>query len=150
MVNVDVASHSPQIDHLRVEMHKVLEGLHPRSASLPIYSTVTGTRSDELNFNADYWIDNLRKPVLFSDTIRHLFDSGHTTFIEIGPHPVLLSSIQQTLLSRQGEVQLFPSIRRDEPERGVLLGSLGALYTQGFSIAWNKFYPAGGKYIHLP
>ncbi len=31
LVNVDVASHSPQIDHLRVEMHKVLEGLHPRS-----------------------------------------------------------------------------------------------------------------------
>ncbi len=45
---------------------------------------------------------------------------------------------------------MFPSIRRDEPERGVLLESLGALYTQGFSIAWNKLYPAGGKYIHLP
>ena len=150
LVNVDVASHSPQIDHLRSEMYEVLEGLHPQPASLPIYSTVTGARGDELNFNADYWIDNLRKPVLFSDAIGQLLDDGYSIFIEIGPHPVLLSSIQQSLEPHHREIRLLPSLRREEPERQVLLGSLGTLYTEGFSIDWSKLYPNGGKYVNLP
>jgi myxalamid-type polyketide synthase MxaE and MxaD len=150
LVNVDVASHSPQIDHLRSDMYKVLEGLDPQPASLPIYSTVTGAKGNDLNFNADYWIDNLRKPVLFSDAIGQLLDDGCSTFIEIGPHPVLLSSIQQSLKSYHTKVRLLPSIRRDEPERKVLFGSLAALYTEGFSVDWNTLYPNGGKYVSLP
>ena len=90
LVNVDVASHSPQMDHLRSELLKALDGLHPQPARLPIYSTVTGARGDDLTFNAGYWMDNLRKPVLFSDAIGQLLDDGHSTFIEIGPHPILL------------------------------------------------------------
>ena len=150
LVNVDVASHSPQIDHLRTDMYKVLQGLNPQPASLPIYSTVTGAKGNDLNFNSDYWVDNLRKPVLFSDAIDQLLDDGYSTFIEVGPHPVLLSSIQQSLGLHHMEVRLLPSIRRDEPEHKVLLGSLATLYTEGFSIDWKKLYPRGGKYINLP
>ena len=74
----------------------------------------------------DYWMDNLRKPVLFSDAIAQLLDSRHTTFIEIGPHPVLLGSIQQSLDPYHSEVRLLPSMRREEPEREVILGVLGS------------------------
>jgi myxalamid-type polyketide synthase MxaE and MxaD len=150
LVNVDVASHSSQIDKLRPELFNVLDGLHPQAASIPIYSTVTGARADDLNFNADYWIENLRKPVLFSDATGQLLDSGHSVFIEIGPHPILLSSIQQSFQARHREARLLPSLRRDEPERAVMLETLGALYTEGFSIAWNKLFPTGGKYVRLP
>lgn len=150
LVNVDVASHSPQIDSLRSELLKLLQGLQPQTARLPIFSTVTSTRSEHLNFNAEYWIDNLRKPVLFSEAIGQLFHGGHSIFIEIGPHPVLLSSIQQSLQPGQRKVRLLPSLRREEPERQVLLGTLGALYTDGFTIDWNKLYPIGANYVHLP
>jgi myxalamid-type polyketide synthase MxaE and MxaD len=150
LINVDIASHSPQMDHIRSELLQALDGLNPQSARVPFYSTVTGARGDDLIFNAEYWMDNLRKPVLFSDAIGQLRGSGHTTFIEIGPHPILLSSIEQLLQSRYPQVRLLPSLRREEPERKVLLGSLGALYTEGFSIAWNNLYPTIGKYVHLP
>ncbi|RYG01299.1 MAG: type I polyketide synthase, partial [Chitinophagaceae bacterium] len=149
-VNVDVASHSPQIELLRTDVYKALHGLDPQPASLPIYSTVTGARADDLNFNADYWIDNLRKPVLFSDAIGQLLDDGYSTFIEIGPHPVLLSSIQQSSQSGSHKLSLLPSLRREEPERKILLGSLGRLYTEGFSIDWKNVYHSGGKYVNLP
>ncbi|MBZ5859380.1 type I polyketide synthase [Flavihumibacter profundi] len=150
LVNVDVASHSPQMDDLRSELLQALDGLHPQSARISIYSTVTGALGNDLTFDADYWMDNLRKPVLFSDTIGQLLNSGHTTFIEIGPHPILIGAIEQSLQFRYPNVRLLPSLRREEPEREALLGSLGALYTEGFSIAWDKFYPSGGKYVHLP
>lgn len=150
LVNVDVASHSSQMDHLRFELLKSLHRLQPQPSRLPIYSTVTGSRGNDLPFDADYWMDNLRKPVLFSDAIGQLLDEGYSTFIEIGPHPILLGAIQQSIQSRHRNVILLPSLRREEPEREILLRTLGALYTEGFSIAWNKLYPTGGKYVHLP
>jgi len=149
-VNVDVASHSPQMDILRAELLEVLDGLQPQLTKIPIYSTVTGTLADDFSFDASYWMDNLRKPVLFADAIGQLFDDGFSTFIEIGPHPLLLGAIQQSTRALQQEVGLRPSLRREEPEREVLLSTLGALYTKGFTIDWNKLFPTKGKYVHLP
>lgn len=150
LVNVDVASHSPQMDPLRVELLQALEGLRPQSARIPIYSTVTGSRSNDRIFNAGYWMDNLRKPVLFSDAIGQLISGGHSTFIEIGPHPILLGAIKQSLPSGQQEARLLPSLRREEAGPAVLQGTLAALYIEGFSIDWNKVYPSGGNHVQLP
>lgn len=150
LVNVDVASHSPQMDPLRDQLLQELEGLNPVHGSIPFYSTVTGARGDELAFNAEYWVDNLRKPVLFADAVGQLLSSGHTTFVEIGPHPILLGSIEQSLPSRHPKARLLPSMRREEPEREVLLSTLGALFTEGFSVDWQKLYPPPHKYVHLP
>ncbi len=149
-VNVDVASHSPQIDLLRTEMLELLKDIHPRSANIPFYSTVTGSRSDNINFDADYWIDNLRKPVLFSNTIGQLLDNGYSMFIEVGPHPVLLSSIQQSLKPHHRHISLLPSLRREEPEQEIMFKTLAALYTNGFTINWKNIYPDAGKYVLLP
>ncbi|MDN3658658.1 SDR family NAD(P)-dependent oxidoreductase [Ferruginibacter paludis] len=150
LVNADVASHSPQMDHLRTDLLQALNGLHSQAARIPFYSTVTGAPGDHLNFNAEYWMDNLREPVLFSAAIGQLFSSGHSTFIEIGPHPILLGAIEQSIQSRYPNVRLYPSLRREEREREVLLKTLAALYTEGYSIAWNNLFPTGGKYVHLP
>jgi acyl transferase domain-containing protein/acyl carrier protein len=150
LVNVDVASHSPQIDQLRSELLQKLDELHPQPAGMPIYSTVTGARDEGLRFNAEYWIDNLRKPVLFSNAIVQLLDIGYSTYIEIGPHPVLLGSIQQSLQPHHPATKLLPTLRRDEPEREAILKTLGILYVEGFSFDWNKLYPSGKKYVQLP
>lgn len=149
-VNVDVASHSPQVDRLRPELLEALAGLEPQTPKLPVYSTVTGARTEDLFFRAEYWMDNLRKPVLFSDAIGRMLDDGFTAFIEIGPHPVLLGAVQQSAQARQLEARLFPSMRREEPEREVMLRTLGELYTGGFSIFWDNLYLSPGKFVPLP
>ncbi len=150
LVNVDVASHSPQMDSLRTELIDGLSELNPLTPKIPFYSTVTGHRGDELTFNANYWMDNIRKPVLFAAAIDELLENGHSDFIEIGPHPVLLGSIQQSLQPSHRHVRVFPSLRRDTPEREVMLRTLGQLYAEGFSIDWKKLYPIRGNYVHLP
>src|SRR4029079_5972928 len=66
-VNVDVASHSPQIDDLQAQMFDLLKDTDSSPATIPFYSTVTRACSDAIDLDAQYWIDNLRKPVLFSD-----------------------------------------------------------------------------------
>ena len=93
MVKVDFASHSPQMDPLRADLLQALEGLEPRPVSLPIYSTVTGMVSNGTEFDALYWVRNLREPVLFSTAVQRLLEDGHDIFLEISPHPILLSAI---------------------------------------------------------
>jgi acyl transferase domain-containing protein/acyl carrier protein len=150
MVKVDFASHSPQMDPLRAELLQALEGLEPRPASVPIYSTVTGTVSNGLELEALYWARNLREPVLFSTAVQQLLEDGHDIFLEISAHPILLSSIQQGFHHLGQEGAVLPSLRREEEERTVMLGSLGTLYTLGYPVDWSRIYPAGGRCVRLP
>jgi acyl transferase domain-containing protein/acyl carrier protein len=150
MVKVDFASHSPQMDALRAELLQALAGLEPRPASVPIYSTVTGTVSNGLEFEELYWARNLREPVLFSTAVQRLLEDGHDIFLEISAHPILLSSIQQGFHHLGQEGAVLPSLRREEEERTVMLGSLGTLYTLGYPVDWSRSYSAGGRCVRLP
>ena len=150
LVKVDVASHSPHMDPLLPDLLKELDGLQSKPADVPFYSTVTGTISGNTLFDKYYWADNLRKPVLFSGMIEKLAHDGHTVFIEISPHAILLPAIEETLhhLNHQGE--MIPSLLRDEGEQATILGSLGKLHTIGCPVDWKKQYPSGGTLVSLP
>jgi myxalamid-type polyketide synthase MxaD len=150
IVKVDFASHSPQMDPLRADLLQALEGLQPQAESVPIYSTVTGQVSHGLEFDSLYWARNMREPVLFSTTVQCLVEDGHDIFLEISPHPILLSTMQQRFHDFGQKGAVLPSLRRDEDERTVLLGSLGALYTLGYPIDWSLIYPNGGRCVRLP
>jgi acyl transferase domain-containing protein/acyl carrier protein len=156
MAKVDFAAHSPQMDPLRADLLHALDGLNPRPALIPIYSTVTGiapmTAADgcDFKFDADYWVRNLREPVLFSTAIERLIEDRHDIFLEISPHPILLGSIRQELNRTGRPGAVLPSMRREEHERALMLGSLGALYTLGRGPAWSSVYQLGGRCVRLP
>src|SRR5579859_371206 len=150
MVKVDFASHSPQMEPLRADLLRALEGLQPQAESVPIYSTVTGQVSHGLEFDTLYWARNMREPVLFSTAVQRLVEDGHDIFLEISPHPILLSAMQQGFHHFGQEGAVLPSLRREEDEHTVLLGSLGTLYTLGYPVDWNRIYPDGGRCIRLP
>ena len=150
MVKVDFASHSPQMEPLRADLLRALEGIQPRAESVPIYSTVTGQVSHGSEFDPLYWARNMREPVLFSAAVQRLVEDGHDIFLEISPHPTLLSAMQQGFHHFGQEGAVLPSLRREEDERTVLLGSLGALYTLGYPVDWNLVYPAAGRCVRLP
>jgi myxalamid-type polyketide synthase MxaE and MxaD len=150
MVKVDFASHSPQMEPLRADLLEALQELQPRAESVPIYSTVTGHASHGPEFDAVYWTRNMREPVLFATAVQRLVEDGHDIFLEISPHPILLSAMQQGFHHLGQEGAVLPSLRREEDEHTVLLGSLGALYTLGYPIDWNRIYPTSGRCVHLP
>jgi acyl transferase domain-containing protein/acyl carrier protein len=126
-VKVDVASHSPQIEPLRKEMMEALLDVKPMTARIPFYSTVTGAKGDGIVFDNTYWVDNIRKPVLFYSAIKQILESDHQVFIEAGPHPVLIGSVQQTADEKKLSLHLLPSMRNDEPEANVFFHTLGKL-----------------------
>ncbi len=149
MLRVDYAFHSSQMDPFLAELSEALHGIAPKAAAVPLFSTVTGRPSDGLEYDADYWARNIRQTVQFAPVVAQLLDAGHDTFLEIAPHPVLSGSITQCLHERGLKGLVLPSLRREDDDRAVLLGSLGALYSQGHAVDWKKVYPQG-RHVRLP
>jgi myxalamid-type polyketide synthase MxaE and MxaD len=148
-VKVDVASHSAQVDPILEELRGQLAGLRPVAGTLPIHSTVTRERTDGASFDAGYWVRNLRDPVHFSHAIESLLRSGHTLFLEISPHPILLAAVEQTVKG-DAAARALPSLRRERPERASLLESLATLYTRGYALDWRKLHAGPIPRVELP
>jgi acyl transferase domain-containing protein/NADPH:quinone reductase-like Zn-dependent oxidoreductase/short-subunit dehydrogenase/ubiquinone/menaquinone biosynthesis C-methylase UbiE/acyl carrier protein len=149
-LRVDVPYHSPKMEPLEAELLEGLRNIRPRPATIPFFSTVTGTTLAGPEVDARYWYRNVRQPVLFYDTITRLIEAGHRTFLELGAHPILRHDIGQCLNEKPGGGATLCSLRRDDRERAALLGSLGRLYTLGADIDWHKLHPADATAIKLP
>ena len=150
LVNVTVASHSPQMDILRDDVLALLAPIQPGSSTIPLYSTVTGQICKGEDLDAPYWAQNLRAPVLFLNTVQQLIEDTFDTFLEISPHPLLVSSIKLTMHNCEHTGTVLASLRREEEGRTMLLRSLGALYAQGYPVLWSKLYPTMGQHVCLP
>nr|WP_294524324.1 type I polyketide synthase [uncultured Rhodopila sp.] len=146
LIKVDVASHSPQMTPLAAALAAELDGLTPASARVPIVSTTLGCRAEGPAFDAGHWARNLRDPVLFSTAVGLLAEDGIGLFLELGPHPVLLPSVQQTLPAATTIAFGY----RDEPEQPAFLTALGALWTAGWPLDWPRVMPERGKTVPLP
>lgn len=133
-VKVDVASHSPQVEPLTADLLEALDGLVPMSSKTPIFSTTSGRMCDGSEFNATYWLNNLRQPVRFWEAVRGLVGTGHGFFVEMSPHPTLLSAVEQAFEASGREGIALPGMRRGEPEPRAMYEMMGTLYTRGISV----------------
>ncbi len=113
MVNVDYASHSPQMDELREELFAALGTIEPVRGTVPLMSTVRVGELAGPELDAAYWVDNLREPVLFADAMSAVFDDGVTHVVEISPHPVLAPAIERLAALRDDPPSVLTSLRRD-------------------------------------
>ena len=150
MMPVDYAFHSAQMQPHSEELVRTLTWLKPRDARIPILSTVTGRSEAGTKFNAAYWGRNISDPVRFAETMRAATEAGWNTFIEIGPHPVLLSSVSECLNSRETPPRIIPSMLRNQNDRAALIAGLGSLYAAGHPVSWEALYRAPATAVSLP
>ncbi|TYB50687.1 SDR family NAD(P)-dependent oxidoreductase [Nonomuraea sp. PA05] len=148
-VAVDFAAHSPQVEPLQDELSAALDGLAPRPATTPLYSTVTAEPAAGSELGPAYWRRNVREPVLFSPALEQLIAAGHELFVEVAPHPVLTRSVAELAAHLDRPAEVISSVRRDEHEARALLGALGDLYTGGATVAWDALY-ADAVHVALP
>ncbi len=144
-IPVDYASHSPQVEDLETELADLLADLAPREAQVAFHSTVTTMPMDTTTLDGAYWYRNLRQTVRFEETVRALIDQGHTTFIEISPHPVLTYGIEET----SSDVLITGTLRRNEGGQQRFLTSLATLHTHGHPTDLSGLL-AGGTTTPLP
>lgn len=149
-VHGQVPYHSPHMDALKPHLRAALTDVRSRPPEVPLHSSVTARLVEHEPFNAEYWCDNIREPVLFAETIDGMLGQGHTTFLEIGPHPVLSASITEVLRQRGIDGVVLASLRRGEPEGGSLRAAVAALYVGGHAVDWRGLTGGAPRRVKLP
>ncbi|WNE94539.1 SDR family NAD(P)-dependent oxidoreductase [Streptomyces luomodiensis] len=143
MIEVDYASHSPQVDEIAGELAEVLRGVEPvgvSGAGVAFYSTVTGGRADASVLDTGYWVRNLRERVRFAETIEALLADGHRVFIEASTHPVLTMGMQETFERAGVTAVTVPTLRRDHGDLAQLTRSLAQAFTAGTDVDWTTLF----------
>ena len=146
----DYAFHSWQMDPIRDELLASLATLRPRATAVPVVSTVTGGIVDGERLDAAYWWANVREPVLFAPAIAALVERGHDTFLELGPHPALATSIKECLSEVNRPGMVLHSLRREADESEELAANAAALHVWGVPLNWPAINQSDGAVVELP
>ncbi len=120
-INVDIAYHSPALDPCVPELIDALAGMKTHAGDTPFYSSVTADRLSGLSMDAAYFGRNLREPVRFADAIEALSQTyTDAAFVEIGPHPLLVSGMARDLSEREGSaVALATLVRHGNDDEAI-------------------------------
>ncbi|MFF1739807.1 SDR family NAD(P)-dependent oxidoreductase [Streptomyces mirabilis] len=140
-LDVDYASHSPRVEPVRETVLDELDGVTTCPTSVTWYSTVTGEPVTE-ELEADYWYTNLREPVRFAPTVERMAADGYRCFVELGPHPSLVTALH-TVAEDSGHENLVAvgSLRRDEDGPACLDRAAAELHVHGRPIDWRRLVP---------
>ncbi|MGA5226233.1 SDR family NAD(P)-dependent oxidoreductase [Streptomyces koyangensis] len=150
-VGIDYASHTVLVEPLR----PVFEAL-PRTPAapgdVPLYSTVTGAALDTTELDPGYWYRNLRETVRLDQAVRAAVAAGHTTFLEISPHPVLTPGITETLDATDTPGAVLTTLRRGEDDVHRWVLALAEAHCAGVDVDWPALLggPAGRRVLDLP
>jgi amino acid adenylation domain-containing protein len=85
----------------------------------------------------------------FRDDIAQAASEGLEVFLEVGPHPVLASTIKQCFGSRERAPLILASLRRGDAGLETMRLSAAFLYARGFDIEWSRVSSAG-RFVRLP
>ncbi|MFC5291161.1 type I polyketide synthase [Actinokineospora guangxiensis] len=153
VIPVDYASHSAHVESVRDEVLTAARGIATTDTGVRFCSTVTGGDLDVAELTPEYWFRNLREPVRFADSVAALAAAGHSVFVEMSPHPVLASSVQDiTARSEEdtaADTVVQGSLRRGEPQWRRLVLSMAELNAQGVPVDWTALFE-GASRVPLP
>uniref|UniRef100_UPI0024549F23 acyltransferase domain-containing protein n=1 Tax=Nocardia brasiliensis TaxID=37326 RepID=UPI0024549F23 len=136
-INADYASHSSHVDPIEAELLDALARVRPRTGSVPMISTVTGAPIEHTALDANYWWQNLRRPVEFETATRQLLTAGHHVFVEISPHPVLAFGIEGTIEATRAAAAVVAPQRRAGGGRGRMTTAHAPAHADGVAGAWD-------------
>ncbi|MEV8038127.1 SDR family NAD(P)-dependent oxidoreductase [Streptomyces sp. NPDC086182] len=142
-LDVDYASHSARVEPLRATVLDELDGVTTSPTAVAWYSTVTGEPVTQ-ELEADYWYTNLREPVRFAPTVERMAADGYRHFVELSPHPSLVTAVR-TVAEDRGHEDLIAvgSLRRDEDGPACLDRAAAELHVHGRRIDWRRLVPDG-------
>ncbi|MGA6153853.1 SDR family NAD(P)-dependent oxidoreductase [Stenotrophomonas sp. NPDC087984] len=149
-IAVDYASHSPMVQDLCEDVLKALAPIAPATGTVPVYSSVTGGPVDGSTMGAEYWFANLREPVDFAGAVSALLADGFRAFVELSPHPVLTTAVEQTATAMDTEIAVVGTLRRQSGGQTRFLRALAGVHVSGVEVDWSPVFPTGVRQVELP
>ena len=147
-LHVSNAFHSPLTEPILDDLQNIASQIayHPPKVSL--VSNLTGelmpVAPDEI-----YWRRHLREAVRFGDGMLALAELGCRSFLEIGPHPVLLPIAQACLGARARSTNWVATLNRQKPDADSITEMLVGLYLGGHNINWAAVH-ANSAWRRIP
>ena len=136
-LQVSHAFHSPLMEPMLAEFEAVASQITYNQPQISLISNVAGAIADESIATASYWVNHVRQPVKFAQSMETLHQQGYEVFLEIGSKPILLGMGRECLM---GTKKLWlPSLRPGKPDWLQMVQSLGQLYVQGVKVDWLEF-----------
>ncbi len=150
-VDIDYASHGPDMDPMMPELRAALASLPAGRAAIPIYSTAElRTFAPGETVDLDYWARNERVPVLLRPAVERMIEADFDAFLEVSAHPVLLPWIERTFEAKGRRCPpALPSLRRGEDDQLRMAESLASLFMLGCDVSGEQL-AAGGRAVRLP
>lgn len=147
-LKVDRAFHSPLMAPMLEEFAAIAHSINYQSPTKTIISTKTGKLIDNEIAGADYWVDQISKPVLFTEALAELQAQEANLALEIGPQNVLTKLLQREYAGDM--IQAVSSINGQD-SGAELLHTFAALYQMGLNINWQNYYQGfKGRHLNLP
>jgi FkbH-like protein len=147
-LTVSHAFHSPLMRPMLAEYADAIKELAFRMPQIPMVSGVTGSLVGEEITRPAYWLRNVTDPVRFADAARALRREGASSFLEIGPQPILLGLGRQSLDEDADACRWIASLRKDVSAAQTMMAAAGALYESGAELDWRAL--AHGTRTFLP
>lgn len=146
-----VGYHSPSMQVIADEYLELMGNLegpdHKASMSvtpISMISSVSGEVIDSTELTkAQYWVKNMVSPVRFADAVQVLLmqktSTEITDLVEIGPHPALRRSVQDTINQTRNRfekiVQYGSPLHRSRPPSQTTLELVGQLFCRGYPVS---------------
>ncbi|WP_174900188.1 type I polyketide synthase, partial [Acrocarpospora macrocephala] len=157
-LRVSHAFHSPLMDPMLADFRALAGTLSYNPPRIPVVSTLTGEQATaERLCSPDYWVDQVRQAVRFSEGVRTLHAQGVRAYLELGPGGVLTAMAQETLVviadsdvdARESDLVLVSVLRRDRDEQSAVMSALAELHVHGVPLDWRAMFP-GARQVELP
>ncbi len=127
--------------------------VQPGAARATMISTVTGGALDGQQLDTAYWWRNVRQPVQFKQAVDAASELGAGLFIEIGPRPILLSPITETLKERGASASVISSLLESDerdPDRDPIAWIAAQAHAHGVALAVSPLAPQVDRSLDLP
>lgn len=140
LLRVSHAFHSPHVDPVLEPFSQVARQVTYHPPAIPFISNVTGQLATENVTDPEYWIEHIRRPVRFADSVRSLQTMEMTEIVEVGPSSTLLGMVASCLKGEDLQrLTLLPSLHSDN-EWATMCASVSRLYARGLDVDWQGFY----------
>ena len=151
-LSVSHAFHSPLMEPMLVEFTQVTESLTYSEPKIPIVSNVSGELlTPEQATDPAYWVTHVRQPVRFAAAIATLKAQGTTTYLELGPDPVLCAMARECLGTEQDRAAFIPTLREGRTEAEAVVTAIAGAHVAGVKMDWGTFFKGtNAKRVPLP
>ena len=148
------AFHSYHMNGMLDDFKAVAQTIRFSQPKIPIISSMTGRLAKVSDLaRAEYWVQQARNAVRFSDAFQTLIHQGVNVFLELGPSP-MLCGLGVACLPDASQVSNYlwlPSLKPDMDGTLVIQNSIGELHERHVSVDWAAYFkPFSCQKVVLP